>query len=147
MSEARMLRPEEWETFREGYRLKKCWISYWRTTRDWATANGLKIPGQGVLSFLFGIWGAIMGAITLALVGVPVNLWLGEPLFGLGWIVVGALLGLIIGAVKGSEKAFRRAFASWLLADENIYKRAIMNSGIDIWYSYEIDPQPSTGGA
>lgn len=139
MSQPRMLRPEEWETFREGYSLKKCWISYLHTTRGWATRNGLKISGKGLLSVLFGIWGAIMGAIILALAGAPVNLLRGEALIGRGWITVGAVLGFIIGAAKGSEKAFHRAFASWLLADEDVYKRAVQNSGIDIWYQSEAD--------
>ena len=138
MAEARMLRPEEWETFRAGYRLKRCWISYWHTTRSWAAANGLgRIPWEKLFSLLLGIWGAINGAVALGLVGVIVNLFRGEALLGRGWIIAGALLGLILGAVKGSDKAFRRAFASWLLADEDVYKQAIMRSGIDIWYQSE----------
>lgn len=132
MSELRLLRPEEWQIFREDQ--KHCSISYWDTTERWATARGLRVRGVEFSVAFNALKGAAKGIIVLALIGVPVALWRGQFGPAIGAIGVGALGGALVGAVKGYELAFKRSFVSWLLSDESIYVAAINSSGIDIWY-------------
>ncbi len=141
------LRAEQWETYREGTSRGDCRISYGDSTRRWAESKGLVVRWKKTFSVVYGIKGAMGGATALPMiVAGPLYLWQGDfgklasylwhvgvlPIFGV--VALGGCLGLGFGVLLGRTQAFKRSFSLLLGESEEIYKAALIEGDIEIWY-------------
>ena len=142
-----LLKPEQWETYRKGIVQGDCRIVHGKSTWRWAESKGLAVRWKKTYSLAYGVRGAISGATVLPfIVAGPLYLWQGDldKLFSYLWEQVGVLpilgvvalgffLGLGLGILSGRTQAYKRSFYLWLAENEEMYKAAIKEGGIEIW--------------